>query len=289
MCPPPCMSRTEIQWRTIAQNPKLGHLHGGVEHKACSPFNQREIIQVPQGRQQKQTHSRSLQVSDSAESSQRKGIELRNVTGDENADRSSAGSLPETSWLKPPVRPAFGPTGLRGCTDGKLRCPWDNSRPSSEILPSHTQDNYSHLPNRQITVTAELHLQKKTHSQSVRHDTAPITEATVECMPRLHENHLKPLSNLHKWECKKKKSKCQRPAEQQKCVTLRVWLPKVSTIWHFSSHVHECTSMLWFVRPHRPIHATPWGPDVKEEAKIWTYKSSMYYKGLTVKPINVRN
>lgn len=32
---------------------------------------------------------------------------------------------------------------------------------SSKILPSHTQDNYSHLPNRQITVTAELHLQKK--------------------------------------------------------------------------------------------------------------------------------
>lgn len=82
-----------------------------------------------------------------------------------------------------PERPAFGPTGLRGCTDGKLHCPWDNSRPSSEILPSHTQDNYSHLPNRQITVTAELHLQKNpltVCAARLPHQLEAIVECTLK-------------------------------------------------------------------------------------------------------------
>lgn len=117
------------------------------------------------------------------------------------------------------------------CTDGKLRCPWDNSRPSSEILPSHTQDNYSHLPNRQITVTAELHLQKN-----------PLTV----CAARYRTNYggnggmnaktpAKPLKNSQSStsECVKN----QNVKEARKTAQVsndKGVAPKVSMLWHFS-------------------------------------------------------
>lgn len=68
--------------------------------------------------------------------------------------------------------------------------------------------------------------------------------------------------------------------------------PKVSMLWHFSL----CPRMQLYapsccesVHPFRSTHATPRGPKVKEEAKIWTFKVQCFIKGLTVKPINVKN
>ncbi len=164
------------------------------------------------------------------------------------------------------------------CTDGKLRCPWDNSRPSSEILPSHTQDNYSHLPNRQITVRAELHLQKN-----------PLTVCAARYCTNYGGNggmYAKtPEKTLKNSQTSTNESVKKNLNVKEACRTVKMCnakgvAPKLSMIWHFSSYVHECScrsSTLWFVRPDlfMKLHE---GPTLKRKQKYELRKVQRFTK-----------
>lgn len=179
-----------------------------------------------------------------------------------------------------PERPAFGPTGLRGRTDGKLHCPWDNSRPSSEILPSHTQHNYSHLPNRQITVTAELHLQKNPLTVCAARLPHQL-EAIVECTLKSRKIALK------RW--REKKAPCRTAMA---CNTKGVALQNV----HALTFLLFCPrTQISYARSYEipPAHKSRYsaGSRSNRKKKFSKWKSSMFQKGLVIKTtqINVRN